>query len=78
MVPLAVSMAPSLREARPWGKVRLEGTGEPSPVVITVPPLTITFAPASARMPMALSPPWVVTLRLLMVTVECAALTPAE
>ncbi|MNT94272.1 hypothetical protein D3C72_2359190 [compost metagenome] len=56
-VPLAISSAPSLREARACGKVRLDGTGEPSPLVVTVPPLRITVEFWLATTPMALSLP---------------------
>ncbi|MNN39171.1 hypothetical protein D3C81_1532010 [compost metagenome] len=78
LVPVAVSRAPALRDARAWGKVRLLATGEPSPVVVTVPPVTVTVAPMSARMPMALSLPWVVTVTLSTVAVEFIAAIAAE
>ncbi|MCY1347047.1 hypothetical protein D9M69_331480 [compost metagenome] len=57
LVPLAISSAPGLREASAWGKVRLDGTGEPLPVVVTEPPLRMMVELSLATTPMALSLP---------------------
>ncbi|MNJ23590.1 hypothetical protein D3C77_179780 [compost metagenome] len=78
LVPWTLSWAPGLREARAWGKVRLEEIGEPLPVVVTEPPYRVTVALVSATTPMALSSPAVVMLRLRATTVELPALRPVE
>ncbi|MNP24902.1 hypothetical protein D3C76_1176850 [compost metagenome] len=58
--------------------MRFPATGDPLPLVLTVPPYSETVAPASATTPIALSLPEVRTVRSRATTVALPALRPAE